>query len=937
MADPSRSWNKWRLHFRLCRIAVLLVILALVCAVFWLNRIGLPDFAKERLVSALRQRGIELQFVRLRLNFVRGLVADNVRIGGATPDSPSLSLQEVRLQLNYHALFHRKLQLDGLVLRQGKFILPWSTNQPSSALAIDHIQAELRFQTNDVCSLDNFQASFAGATFVLSGQVSHPEAVTNWPAFHRKPTVSPGISPAGFRKIAGLIHRFHFDPASRLSLNINGDARDPNSFSLHLAASAPVAQTPWGSARNLAVIAYSTAPIQKTNSLPSPPMTIEWKARVSRLNSEKFQAGFISCNGSWSATNGFQWTARLSQARSGQFFAQSINCDGFWQPPQWLQWKVRLSELKSEKLDVDYIACDGFWHPPNLVLTNLYARLGGGQLQAQAQFNTDTREFSFTNSSCFDVNALAGLFTDKTHARLAQFSIPQPPEFHGSGSMVLPESFQNPPPHWQSAMQPTIHLEGQFAVTNLAISGISLPTAHAHFIYSNEIWTLPAVIIRRPEGELRISGEENDRTLEYQWHIRGMLDPNCARPILTGPALTGFNLFTFARPLQLNTRIRGRLYDYDSITASGHATLQKFTIRGEPVDNVDTEFAYAHLIASFYHPHLEAGVQTMHADGICLDYPADRIYFTNGLGTADPQMVVNAIGPIQAQLLRPYHFLALPTAEVNGYAPLRNPTNADLDFKVVGTTPLGWYKLKTPAISGEIHWVGPTLILTNIAAAVYNGTGTANAFFYFKPQNTADFSFTVNLQNIDVHALAGDLSTPTNHLEGRASGHFVVTSGDSESWRTCNGYGQVRLQDGLLWDVPVFGILSPVLNVVSPGLGNSRATDASAQFVMTHGVISTDKLEIHTMMMRLDYSGTVDLMGNLNAHVTAELFRDLPGVGQLLSTVSWPATKIFESKVTGTVQNPHSKPIYVPRIFLYMLHPIHTLEDWLPNDSNMSK
>jgi hypothetical protein len=46
-----------------------------------------------------------------------------------------------------------------------------------------------------------------------------------------------------------------------------------------------------------------------------------------------------------------------------------------------------------------------------------------------------------------------------------------------------------------------------------------------------------------------------------------------------------------------------------------------------------------------------------------------------------------------------------------------------------------------------------------------------------------------------------------------------------------------------------------------------------------------------------------------------------------LSTVTWPAAKIFESKVTGTVKDPKSKPIFIPRILLDMLHPIHALED----------
>jgi len=97
---------------------------------------------------------------------------------------------------------------------------------------------------------------------------------------------------------------------------------------------------------------------------------------------------------------------------------------------------------------------------------------------------------------------------------------------------------------------------------------------------------------------------------------------------------------------------------------------------------------------------------------------------------------------------------------------------------------------------------------------------------------------------------------------------------------------------------------------------------------MTRGVISTDKLEIHTTMMRLDYNGSVDLLGNLDAHVTGELLRDVPAVGSLLSTVFWPVTKVLECKVTGTWKHPQSKLVYLPtNLLFYMLHPIHSLED----------
>jgi hypothetical protein len=897
MGDSTRFWKRCRVGFRLFRITVLLFVLALVCAMIYLDRVGLPDFAKKPLIEALRQRGVELQFVRLRWNFVRGLIADNVHVGVMTPDAPSASFSQVRLELNYHALMHRKWQMDGLVLRQGTLTLPVTdTNGPPYTLTLDHIQTDLHFATNDVWSLENFQAGFAGARFTFSGQLTDARAVQNWKIFQRKPAATPGAGQAQFKKIARALSQIHFNRASQVMLSVSGDAANLNSFAIHLGVSAPSVQTPWGNANDIVVVVRSVGPAQPATTNLSQLPEIDWTAHLTQLTSPKVEA-------------------------------DSIACSGYWNSPTNLGWNAQVSRLVSPKLNADFISCVGYWQAPVLAVTNLFARLGGGELHAAVGFNVDTRELSFTNASCFNLGAVLPLLTEKTRERLAQFSLPQAPDFRGSGSLVVPDWTKHAP-DWTADVRPTIRLNGELSLTNASFSSFLFPKIHTSFSYSNEVWSLPNVLLTQPAGQLAVAGTENDSTKDYQWHIFGWFAPDSIKPFLTPKALRGFHNFAFAEPLYVDAHVSGRLYNYDSIEASGHVQLKHFSIRGEAIDNVATDFHYAHLKAEFFQPHLEAGPQTLHADGILLDYPGDRIYFTNGLGTADPQMVATAIGPLQARVMQPYHFLQLPTARVNGYAPLRDATNADMNFVIVGNAAVQILKLKTRAITGEIHWQGQTLVLTNITGTFYGGTGNGHVAFDFRPVHSANFSFATDLQNVDLHLLANDLDSPTNHFEGLVNGNFVVTSGNSADWRTCNGYGRVSLRNGLLWDAPVFGLLSPIMNSISPGLGNSRATDASGQLFMTNGVIATDNFIIHTSMVRIMYDGTVDLQGRLNARVTGLLLRDLPAVGGVFSTVFWPVSKAFECKVTGTWKHPVSKLVYFPtNVLLFMLHPIHSLED----------
>jgi hypothetical protein len=82
-------------------------------------------------------------------------------------------------------------------------------------------------------------------------------------------------------------------------------------------------------------------------------------------------------------------------------------------------------------------------------------------------------------------------------------------------------------------------------------------------------------------------------------------------------------------------------------------------------------------------------------------------------------------------------------------------------------------------------------------------------------------------------------------------------------------------------------------------------------------------------MMRLQYSGSVDLQSRVNAHVTAQLLRDTWMVGSFISTALWPVSKLFEYKITGTLEKPESEPVYIPKFLLMPLHPIRSLQEML--------
>ncbi|PYK63446.1 MAG: hypothetical protein DME21_02885 [Verrucomicrobia bacterium] len=108
--------QRFRCYFRWCRISLLFLVLLLLGSLTYLNRVGLPEFLKARLVSELRARGVILKFTRMRLRWYHGLVAENVSLGRADdPAGPHLSIGEADLKLDRAALHKLHLQINSLV------------------------------------------------------------------------------------------------------------------------------------------------------------------------------------------------------------------------------------------------------------------------------------------------------------------------------------------------------------------------------------------------------------------------------------------------------------------------------------------------------------------------------------------------------------------------------------------------------------------------------------------------------------------------------------------------------------------------------------------------------------------------------------------------------------------------------------------------------
>jgi hypothetical protein len=1034
--QKGRFWGTCRTCFRRVRITVWLVILVLLSGLVYLNRVGLPDFAKKPLLEKLRARGLDLEFSRLRLSWHHGLVAENVRFGRADePLSPQLTLGEVRVRLNYRALARLQFQVDSVRLRQGRLVLPIAeTNQPPRQLTVENIQTDLSFLPGDEWSLDHFTAAFAGARLQLSGTVAHASAVRDWKFLATEHAAPATRTRSRLRQFADLLDRIHFPAPPEVRLDVRGDARDLGSFGARVLVIASGADTPWGkftrgqfSARlfpattnglssaelsleaaeaqtrwattaNLYLTAQLVSFEGQTNlgnghvtlrarqvdtkwaSAANPRLTLDLSSVEGQTNlvnadlacsaervesqwggatNAQLHAQWVHCltnaiplsgegdlhcaqaGTKWGAARELQLTARLATPAT-RTLPRADESWAWWAKiePYVLDLECQLKGLESRGFEVEDVAFAGHWQAPDLTVTNLHAGLHQQRLEAHAGLDVATRALDLSLTSDIDPHEIARCLGEEAQRLLAPVSWPEPPRLMGNLSLILP-AWTNRQPDWRADVLPTLGLDGEVKLEHGgAYRDVAVDAAQSHVLCSNLVWRLPDLKIARPEGRLEAACEADGRTGDYYFHIDSTLDVRAVGPLLEAKQQKGFDYFTFTQPPALEAELRGNWHDLDRIGFKGRAALTNFSFRGETVSALQAAFQYTNRFLQITAPRLQCGTQQMTADGLGADFLAQKIYLTNGFSTAEPMVVARAIGPHIVRAVEAYQFKQPPVAHIHGTIPMHGEEDADLHFDLAGG-PFEWWRFHVSQIQGHVHWLGQELTLSNIQVAFYGGQAAGNAHFDFHPRERTDYQFAVAFTNALLHPLAADLFLHTNRLEGKLSGTMVITNASTADIQSWNGYGNLNLRDGLIWELPIFGIFSDVLNGMMPGLGSSRASAGTCTFVINNGIIRSEDVDIISTGMRLQYRGTLDFQGRVNALVEAGLLRDMPVLGPVVSFALWPVTKLFEYKVTGSLGDPKAEPKYlIPKVMLlpfqFPFHPIRTLKGLLPEDHGAS-
>lgn len=639
---------------------------------------------------------------------------------------------------------------------------------------------------------------------------------------------------------------------------------------------------------------------------------------------EGWQAGHVATG----LTAQVTWDATLATNAVESLTNTNLNEWQRWAPLT-LQWHLTLATAKVDRVMVQRLENQGAWAAPTLTVSNLQAQLASGSVTFSGSLNAENRALQATVNSTCDLQDFAVYLPPSWQKVWRDLCWEQPPRLSASLSTRLPEG-QTSLTNWWAAESPFTRgqVSGeigpvqwrQLALTHLVFqtewNGRQLTVPHLEAqAGSNQ---LKATMTLAPDGEIQS---------DLDW--KGLADPLV--PLLPPSALRALSLWKMEQPPELHLRLAGNWHRPDSWRASGRIRAAHFAFRDVDFEALESRFFYASNVLTFHEPRVRRAQGEAAARKVEADFNCHMVFLREARGEVDPMAVAQAIGPHVVKTLAPYRFGGPVKAEVSGDIPMHGELGARVDFHLAGT-PFEWWRFHASNLTASVLWRDQTVTITNWFADFHGGRLEGHLYLDFSSHRDTAMEMTFSLGQIQLAGLMADISERTNRMEGLLSGHLKAHA-LANDWNSWNGSGRVELKDGLIWEIPIFGLFSPILNALSPGLGNSRAREARGSFVIQNSVIYTDDLVIQAAGYNLKYRGTVNFDYAVDARVEAELLRETKMVGPVLSLFFKPFTKLFEYRVTGTLAQPKTKPVYIPNIFMKLLTPFRSLRELLQSDS----
>ncbi len=460
------------------------------------------------------------------------------------------------------------------------------------------------------------------------------------------------------------------------------------------------------------------------------------------------------------------------------------------------------------------------------------------------------------------------------------------------------------------------------------------------------LWDIPAeqcsAILEIKDDEFRVpkleafigAGEQrgpinlkllyNRRRDAFNGSAQTWCNPRVIIPVLNAAGLTqavnNIEDFSFSRtPPHITADFAGNLTNRPRVSLNGIIQANYLVYEGVPVELAQSAFTaefsaeraalnFSPLAATRREGAMQGRLGLNFTDG-CVDFDA--------LSSVDPQAAAQMIHPMIAEIMAPFHFQGPNQTRAAGRIGFVG-TDRDAVELTMECQRAGWGFLTPDYCSMCLSVTEESLEISEIIGGIYNGK--FNGAVSFTPGAAPDapyiFDAVLDAADINFNSLMRErLGRDAAPYEGRLSLQLRLAGPmDAKALDRLAGQGRLRIANGRIFQIPLFGGLSELLGKIIPGLNMvMRQTDVRARFVIRRGKISAEEVLVEGDVFSLRASGDYHLDGRLDFKVQVNLLRQHTLVSALVRLATLPISKALEFELTGTLADPSWRLAYIPR------------------------
>jgi hypothetical protein len=362
----------------------------------------------------------------------------------------------------------------------------------------------------------------------------------------------------------------------------------------------------------------------------------------------------------------------------------------------------------------------------------------------------------------------------------------------------------------------------------------------------------------------------------------------------------------------------------ESLVISGTLSADRFTCGGVPIGHLETFLVYSNRVIDLTPLHIVRAKEQF--DGsVQVDLNRDLAFFnvTNSFPPAD---VARALAPEEHTLLEEFRFDG-PVYSV-GSGQLDYGTWTNHDFKgTFRAEKASMGKMQAAVFNADIQGRGAQLLFTNAAAQLYKGTAEGSAEFdIFLQDGYAPYRINARFVQLDLEQLLEQV--PPRSYKRTHGGQFSTSfdlSADAAAgfWKSVRGGGQIKIENGRLADLPLFGGFSRLIQSAFAGFNLFSLTTFFADYELRDGAVWSDNAQLGGTFLSARGRGSYSPGKGLNFVVAAEPLGQSGGddkewyqlqrwAASALKEGTSPFLRLLEFQLSGPLDKPEWRFVNLP-------------------------